>query len=194
MSKGSLVLTGIIIVVLAGVRGAVPDSPDHASAASVVSPYVGQLGSSVRGLSLQEVDDLLNGLGHGYARMAELNGYPGPVHVLQLKRELGLTPDQITGVESVFQRMQANETRLGKEIVDRERQISDRFAHRTITTAELHTRVENVAKLYGELRTVHLRAHLAITPLLSAGQIAKYNQLRGYADTQQPQPGLHQGH
>lgn len=38
------------------------------------SPYVEQLDSSVRGLSSEEVDNLLKGKGAGYARMAELNG------------------------------------------------------------------------------------------------------------------------
>jgi hypothetical protein len=51
------------------------------------SPYVGQLNSPVRGLSSQEVDDMLNGRGAGYARTAELNNYPGPRHVLDLKHE-----------------------------------------------------------------------------------------------------------
>jgi hypothetical protein len=47
----------------------------------VPSPYVPELASPVRGLSAQEVDDLLNGRGAGYARTAELNGYPGPRHM-----------------------------------------------------------------------------------------------------------------
>ncbi|MCQ3975466.1 MAG: hypothetical protein DPW09_18650 [Anaerolineae bacterium] len=56
------------------------------------SPYVAQLDSSVRGLSSQEVDDLLNGRGAGYARMAELNSYPGPRHVLDCNYSPNSTP------------------------------------------------------------------------------------------------------
>ncbi len=55
------------------------------------SPYIEQLDSPVRGLSEEEVDNLLNGKGPGYARMAELNGYPGPRHVLDLRSQLNLS-------------------------------------------------------------------------------------------------------
>lgn len=48
------------------------------------SPYVEKLDSPVRGLSSEEVANLLNGKGAGYARTAELNGYPGLRHVLDL--------------------------------------------------------------------------------------------------------------
>jgi hypothetical protein len=37
-----------------------------------------------------------------------------------------------------------------------------------------------LANLYGQLRLIHLRAHLQVTPLLTPKQIAVYNELRGY--------------
>ncbi|MCV4784044.1 DUF305 domain-containing protein, partial [Escherichia coli] len=57
--------------------------------AAAPSPYVAQLESPVRGLSAQEVEDLLAGRGAGYARTPELNGHPGPAHVLEFKEQLG---------------------------------------------------------------------------------------------------------
>jgi hypothetical protein len=38
----------------------------------------------------------------GLALAAELNGYPGPIHVLQLSDKLGLTPEQKARVQSLF--------------------------------------------------------------------------------------------
>ncbi|MEL6263790.1 MAG: hypothetical protein AAFR12_22325, partial [Cyanobacteria bacterium J06626_6] len=84
------------------------------------SPYVNQLSSSVRGLSAQEIDDLLNGRGMGYARTAELNGYPGPLHILELEEKLELSTEQAQKIEAVFQEMNTEAKRIGKEIIEHE--------------------------------------------------------------------------
>ena len=144
------------------------------------SPYTNQSSSPVRGLSIQEVDDLLNGRGAGYARMAELNSYPGPAHVLELKEYLALSAEQTQKIEDVFQRMNAEAERIGQEIVEREQKFSAAFASSTITPTELQKQTESLAALYGELRATHLEAHLEITPMLSLEQITTYNTLRGY--------------
>jgi hypothetical protein len=161
------------------------------------SPYMGQLDSPVRGLSSQEVDDLLNGRGAGYARTAELNNYPGPRHVLDLKQELSLSPDQETQIQTVFEQMQAKAKHIGQEIVQREGRFSAVFAHRTISEAELQAQTRELASLYGQLRAIHLQAHLQITPLLSTEQIVTYNILRGYNDAPEQSTSngpQHQGH
>jgi Spy/CpxP family protein refolding chaperone len=184
-SRSSVVLAAFVVLAFVGIAASAP----------APSPYVGQLGSSVRGLSQEEVDGLLNGLGLGYARMAEVNGYPGPLHVLQLRQELGLSDDQAARVQAVFAQMQADAKRLGAIILDRERELSAGFADRTMTEAALRARVDGLAVSYGHLRAAHLRAHLATAALLSAEQIAKYNQLRGYGGGDQPSPPhTHPGH
>lgn len=157
------------------------------------SPYVAQLESSVRGLSSQEVDDLLNGRGAGYARTAELNSYPGPRHVLDLRQDLHLTTAQTEQIEAVFVQMQTEAKQVGQEILQREAQFSADFANRTISEDDIKAQTETLGQLYGRLRAVHLQAHLQITPLLSPQQISQYNALRGY-DTQsgQPSSGQHQ--
>lgn len=155
------------------------------------SPYVAQQESPVRGLSLQEIDDLLNGRGAGYARTAELNNYPGPRHVLDLQRQLKLSPEQIEQIQLVFERMQAQAKDIGQKIVHREGQFSAAFANGTISETELKSQTEDLALLYGQLRAVHLHAHLQIRPLLSAEQTAEYNTLRGYGDSSDQRPAGH---
>jgi len=144
------------------------------------SPYVSQLDSPVRGLSSEEVDNLLNGKGAGYARMAELNSYPGLRHVLDLSSELNLSARQTKEIEVAFKQMQSQAQSLGKTIVSKERELSDAFASGKITNTKLEKQTSELGQLYGELRKTHLQAHLNINPLLSAEQIKKYNQLRGY--------------
>ncbi|HXH46834.1 MAG TPA: hypothetical protein VNK51_23725 [Bradyrhizobium sp.] len=66
------------------------------SAASAQSSqsYAGLDSRPIKALSLQQIDDLRAGRGMGLALAAELNGYPGPSHVLELRDRLGLTVDQ----------------------------------------------------------------------------------------------------
>ncbi|MBD2001282.1 hypothetical protein H6G00_32610 [Leptolyngbya sp. FACHB-541] len=155
------------------------------------SPYSNQLSGPVRGLSIQEIDDLLNGHGAGYARTAELNSYPGPAHVLELQEQLELSAEQIQRIETVFQEMNTKAKNIGQEIVVREQEFSASFASGVITPAELQTQTESLAELYGELRATHLEAHLEITPMLSSEQITAYNTLRGYTSSEAPNEHHH---
>jgi Spy/CpxP family protein refolding chaperone len=148
------------------------------------SPYALQLDSPVRGLSAQEVDDLLTGRGMGYARMAELNSYPGPRHVLDLQTELKLSVAQVTGITTIFAQMQAQAQQLGQQIVSQEEQLSAALASTEIDEVRLEEQVMALANLYGQLRTTHLRAHLQVMPLLNEEQIKAYNVLRGYTGNQ----------
>lgn len=67
----------------------VPALGEHQS-----GPYAGQQTRAIKALSPEDIAGLLNGEGMGMANAAELHGYPGPVHVRELARELGLTPTQ----------------------------------------------------------------------------------------------------
>ena len=146
----------------------------------ILSPYVDQTNSPVVGLSDQEVEDLLSGSGAGYARVAELNSYPGPRHVLDLKQPLNLSEAQEQQIQIAFDTMQAEAQRLGQLIVDQEQALSQAFATTAVEPDSLEQQTQDLATLYGQLRATHLQAHLAITPLLSSEQVEQYNLLRGY--------------
>lgn len=148
--------------------------------AAAPSPYVGQDASPIRGLTTQEIDDLLNGRGAGFARSAELNGFPGPRHVLDLADELALTPDQRAVAESLFAAMSSAAQVLGKQVVEGEGRLSAAFAARRITVRELQAQAETLGVLYGRLRAVHLAAHVALTEHLTPEQVRRYGVLRGY--------------
>jgi hypothetical protein len=190
MSKRMFAFAGAVLIV--GIAGAALYLHLAPSLESTQSPYVSQLDSPVRGLSPQEVDDLLNGRGAGYARTAELNSYPGPRHVLDMRQELNLSTEQVAQIEATFRQMQTEAQQLGQDIVEREARFSQAFADQTMTEAELQAQTAELAQLYGRLRATHLQAHLQITPRLSAQQIAHYNELRGY--TGSSMSDQHPGH
>ena len=56
------------------------------------------------------------GRGMGLALAAELNGYPGPIHAIELAEQLHLSPDQISKLQSLFEAMKAETIRLGTSI------------------------------------------------------------------------------
>jgi uncharacterized protein (DUF305 family) len=150
------------------------------SGMGMTSPYLDQLNSSVRGLSQAEIDGLLSGEGMGYARSAELNGYPGPRHVLDMANELQLNSEQTTNISTIFDDMKKQAVALGKEIVDAEALLSQSFNEKTVTEESLQQQLEQLTSLYSQLRQVHLQAHLATMPLLSNEQLTQYQVLRGY--------------
>jgi Spy/CpxP family protein refolding chaperone len=149
--------------------------------ATAQSPYIGQEVREIKALSRPEIADYLSGKGMGLAKAAEMNGYPGPAHVLELAVQLDLTTEQRTQTEALFRKMQSSAVTLGKEVVEEERALDQLFASRTVNAALLASALARLATLQGQLRQVHLEAHLEQTVLLTPQQVAKYNQLRGYA-------------
>ena len=129
-------------------------------------------------LSADQVKQLLDGEGMGLAKPAEMHQYPGPKHVLDLAKELKLTSDQQKDISAIREAMLATARPLGRSIVDAERGLDEAFKGGKVTEAELKQRLDAIARLHGELRLVHLRAHLLTKPLLSADQIKQYDALR----------------
>lgn len=146
------------------------------------SPYRHQAETGLRGLDDKEIADLKAGHGMGLARAAELNSYPGPRHVLDAIEEgkLTATPEQRGRVQQAFNTMNRDAIRIGAQILSEEQALETGFRSATMTETELRSRVATIAALQGQLRVVHLTAHLATRAALSESQIARYNELRGY--------------
>src|SRR5450755_4050645 len=96
-------------------------------ASFAASPYVDQTSRSIKALSDDEVADYLSGKGMGLAKAAELNGYPGPAHVLELANQLELSPTQRVKTEAIFERMQTSARETGRRLVDEERRLDELF-------------------------------------------------------------------
>jgi Spy/CpxP family protein refolding chaperone len=128
-------------------------------------------------LSAEEVQQLLDGEGMGLAKAAELNGYPGPKHVLERAAHLALADDQRAKIEGIRERMLAEARRLGKEIVDAERALDDAFRSRSIDRASLAARTEAIGALQARLRAAHLAAHLESVTVLTPAQVKHYYEM-----------------
>jgi Spy/CpxP family protein refolding chaperone len=144
-------------------------------------PYVGQQTREIKALSTTQTADLLAGKGMELAKAAELNGYPGPTHVLELAAQLELNTGQKQASEALMTRHKAEARDLGAQLVEAERALDLAFSSRQIDTTRLAADTENIGRLQALLRKSHLETHLQQTALLTPGQIARYAQLRGYA-------------
>ena len=146
-----------------------------------MSPYADRTAQPIKALTQETLDAYRNGTGAGMAVAAELNGYPGPRHILDLASELNLSADQKSRVQAIYDQMHADAVRTGREIIDREKSLDDAFAHGTATDADVKKLTSEIAVLQGKLRYTHLAAHLEAKSLLTAAQIDAYRRARGYA-------------
>jgi Spy/CpxP family protein refolding chaperone len=144
------------------------------------SPYVGFEQRHVKALGEAEIADLKAGRGMGFALAAELNGYPGPLHVLELAGQIGLDADARQRVERIFADMRAAAIVQGETLISAEERLDALFKSGRASEAELAEAVASAAIARGELRRIHLSAHVAMRSLLSADQVAAYNKHRGY--------------
>lgn len=152
------------------------------------SPYAGEQTRKIKALSPEDVNQLLAGHGMGFARAAELNSYPGPRHVLDMANQLQLTSAQTGELNEVFAAMKSAALPLGRELVARETELDRLFAGRHATADAVRTLTREIGRLEGELRAVHLNAHVATVAILQPGQISRYDELRGYTDAPAPAP------
>jgi hypothetical protein len=143
-------------------------------------PYAGFEQRQIKALSNQQIADLRAGRGMGLALPAELNGYPGPLHVLELADALALTENQRTHTKTLFEAMKAEVVPLGEKIIAEEAALDRLFADHRITPDVLAAATARIATLQGELRATHLRYHLTMRALLTADQVLRYNEQRGY--------------
>jgi Spy/CpxP family protein refolding chaperone len=174
----SIIRTTLVALSLAFSAAPVLSQHHHANTAS---PYTGYEKRAVKVLSDQQIADLRAGRGMGYALAAELNGYPGPSHVLELQEQLDLTEAQRRRIEELFDTMKAETIPLGERLIAQEAELDRQFSGQTITTAGLADATAVIAGIQAALRAAHLRYHLVTTEVLTPEQVRQYGELRGYS-------------
>ena len=151
------------------------------SGAVAAVEYAGQETRRLKAFAPEEIDGYLAGRGMGFAKPAELNGYPGPKHVLALAKELQLTELQARRTQQLFDSMQQRAAAVGRDLLAKEEGIEVLFRAGNGDVQRLKSLLQEAAALEAELRLVHLQAHLEQKVLLTQAQSERYNSLRGYA-------------
>lgn len=144
-------------------------------------PYAALTGRRIKALSEDQVADLLDGRGMALALAAELNGYPGPMHVLEHAEALRLSAEQRAVAETLRARMLAEARTLGAQIVALEQALDALFAAAAADAGRLAALTASIGALHGRLRETHLATHIAMRDALDPAQRDAYARLRGYA-------------
>ncbi len=134
---------------------------------------------------------LESGAGAGMASYADPNGYPGPKHILELQDTLQLSDDQVKEVQSIFDDMSENAKSLGVRIITLEEELSRLFARGEARESDVKSHSVEIGRLRGELRSVHLIAHIRAKHVLTKKQNELYTRLRHPGGKKQHMPGMH---
>ena len=156
------------------------------TASSAQTPYAGLQTRPIKALSDQQVADLKAGRGMGLALAAELNGYPGPSHLLELAVQLDLSDPQKTRIQGLFEAMKAETIPIGERLISEEKALDTLFATRTATVDAIAAATAAIGDTQARLRAAHLKYHLSTVELLQPAQLQRYAELRGYAGGGEP--------
>lgn len=156
------------------------------------APYAGMKNRPIKSLSDKDINELRRGGGWGLALPAELNGMPGPSHVLEHKDQLGLNSAQVAEIQKLFDDMKKAAIPVGERLIAAEGAIEKAFESGSVEEVTLRRLLANAEAARTELRFIHLSQHYKTTPILNKDQIKAYNVLRGYAA--EPCQNIPQGH
>ena len=154
--------------------------PSGQAAGTGPSPYAGLETRAVKSLSPEDIAEIKEGGGWGLAKAAELNGLPGPLHLLELKDEIALTLEQVEAITSIYERMRMAAIAEGERLLKAEQALENAFRANTVTEESLQGMLAESGRSRMRLRFIHLSAHLGTPELLTEAQIARYAALRGY--------------
>ena len=90
--------------------------------------YEGFETREIKSLSEQDIEELRRGGGWGLALPAELNGQPGPAHLLELQEELNLSKEQVEAISSIIDEMRTAAIVAGEHFIASETALSNAFA------------------------------------------------------------------
>jgi len=156
------------------------------------TPYAGMQSRAVKALSDADIRELRRGGGWGLALAAELNGMPGPTHLLELKDKIPLTQDQVAKTQALFDDMRKAAIPTGERLIAAEMALELAFARGTVDEASLRGLLSEAEAARTTLRFIHLSQHYKTAQYLQPEQIKRYNVLRGYADD--PCKNIPEGH
>jgi Spy/CpxP family protein refolding chaperone len=127
----------------------------------------------------REFDQVIaDGRGFGLAFPADQNGYPGPLHVLELKDRLQLTPEQEARARALFEAMLAEARTRAARLAAAEAKLRRVFAERVADDAVVRTAVAEAEAARAEVRLAHLLTHLRTRDVLTEAQRQTYHHLR----------------
>ena len=167
---GAVVALAIIVV------GTAAHPQHHGHGHTQGAPSDGQHRAEVCNDEFEAV--VRDGRGFDMAFAADQHGYPGPLHVLELRDRLRLDATQEARVRALLQTMFDEARPKGARLLDAEARLRRLFGAGAADPSAVRTAVAEVEKARTELRMVHLLAHLETRALLTDAQRRAYHEAR----------------
>jgi len=121
---------------------------------------------------------IADGRGFGLAFAADQEGYPGPLHVLELKDRLRLDGNQEREMQHMLDAMFAESRPAAARLLAAERRLGALFAGSTADEATVRAAVADVERARTDVRLVHLLTHLKTRDRLTDEQRRLYHAAR----------------
>lgn len=137
----------------------------------------------IKSLSSCDIAPLTKGQGWELANVAELNGMPAPLHLLEMKNSIHLTKKQIKKISAIYDEMTTKTLKLDHRLIQLKEKLNNEFRHSTITDKKLKNILSSIADTQKERRYRHLLAHLSSRHFLTTKQVNDYYKLRDCAAT-----------
>lgn len=118
------------------------------------------------------------GRGFGLAFAADRRRYPGPLHILELRERLALTPAQEARARALFAAMEVDARARAAGLAAAEARLVDLFASGRADEGAVRAAVADAERARAELRLAHLLVHLAARDLLTEAQRRLYHEAR----------------
>jgi hypothetical protein len=135
--------------------------------------------SPLKTLNDRQYDALINGKDiDGMSLAAELNHYPLPDKVIKLKREINLSPIQVTKIGALAKELHRKRLEMGLIIINNEKTIDSLFRTGKLDNGTLIFYANRYGLYQGELRNAILQACLATKYLLSQQQLNRFEALQ----------------
>jgi Spy/CpxP family protein refolding chaperone len=123
-------------------------------------------------------ENVRDGRGFGMAFVADQQGYPGPLHVLELKDRLRLSRDQEAKAQALLAAMFAESRPKSARLLNAEARLRQLFASGRPDEAAVRTAVSEVETARADVRLVHLLFHVKMADALTDEQRRVYQEAR----------------
>ena len=123
-------------------------------------------------------DELLKGQERGQEQFAEALGYPDPEHILAMEQTLGLTIVQKEKIKAILDDMTVRASDVGKTIIKIEDDLRAGFREGLATEKSITSDAQDIGRLRGKLRALHLIANLKTKRVLTDKQVEMYSTMK----------------
>jgi len=135
--------------------------------------------SPLKTLTYAQYNALINGKDiYGMALVAELNHYPSPEKVIKFKKQLDLSPIQVSKLNAINKELHRKKVEMGWIIIRNEQTLDSIFKYHRLDNGSLIFYANRYGLYQGELRNAILQACLTTWGLLSPQQITRFEALQ----------------